>query len=81
MTKLYAVTDTVEDIFTGSSTTIVGVFSTIDKATAAVIAHREKTISKAKAKGSSKEEIEELDGELNRCVEITETILDAEEPA
>ena len=42
MTKLYAVTDTVEDIFTGSSTTIVGVFSTIDKATAAVIAHREK---------------------------------------
>lgn len=76
MTKVYVVTDTVEDSFVGSSTTVVGVFSTIEKATEAVIKHKEDAIKDAKENESTKDEIEELEAELNRCVEITESELE-----
>lgn len=76
MTKVYVVTDTVEDIYVGSSTTVAGVYSTMEKATEAVIKHKENTINEAAENGLVTSEIEELKAELNRCVEITETNLD-----
>lgn len=53
-----------------------GVYSTMEKATEAVIKHKENTINEAAENGLVTSEIEELKAELNRCVEITETNLD-----
>ena len=74
--EIFIVTDCVEDIYVGSSTTIVGAYSSEELANKAMDAHKEKTMREAQKDRDVFDNLGELREELDRCVTVETVMLD-----
>ena len=74
--EIFIVTDCVEEFYVGSTTTVVGAYSTMDLATKAVIAYKEKTMREAQQNRDVFDDLTELREDLDRSVTIEAVTLD-----